>query len=164
VTVHTFEMSILIRGAELSDMEGLQGVFQRASLSNRNDRGPLLEHPGWLVLSKAGVLEGRMRVAIGGDGKVIGFATFLISEAVAELEDLFVDPPWMRRGIGEALVLDLSAHLRELGFDTLEVTANPHAMAFYEHMGFVFDQIVDTQFYPAPRMRRSTNPVDDRSP
>jgi hypothetical protein len=36
----------------------------------------------------------------------------------------------------------------------LEVTANPHAMGFYEHMGFVADRIVDTEFYPAPRMFR----------
>jgi hypothetical protein len=39
----------------------------------------------------------------------------------------------------------------------LEVTANPHAMAFYEHMGFVATHLVDTQFYPAPRMRRPTD-------
>jgi GNAT superfamily N-acetyltransferase len=85
---------------------------------------------------------------------VVGFATYLISNGVAELEDLFVDPPWMRRGIGAALVMDLSARLNELDFEKLEVTANPHAMAFYEHLGFVEAGIVDTKFYPTPRMWR----------
>jgi len=150
---HTAVMSISIRGAEMTDMEDLQGVFLRASLSNENDRGPLLKHPEWLVLSNSGVLERRMRVAVKGN-TLAGFATYLISDGVAELEDLFVDPPWMRRGIGEALVLDLSARLKELGFEALAVTANPHAMAFYEHLGFVESKTVDTQFYPAPRMRR----------
>jgi len=149
-------MQFAIRGAELADMEDLQRVFRRASLSNENDRDQLLEHPEWLVLSETGVRERRVRVAVGG-GDVLGFATYLIREAAAELEDLFVDPRWRRRRIAEALVLDISAQLHELKFEMLEVTANPHAMAFYEHMGFVVTQVVDTQFYPAPRMRRPTD-------
>jgi ribosomal protein S18 acetylase RimI-like enzyme len=149
-------MPIVIRDADATDMEDLQGVFQRASLSNANDHEPLLEHPEWLVLSNNGVLEERMRVAVADDGAVVGFATYLISDGLAELEDLFVDPPWMRQGIGAALVLDISARLHDLDFKTLEVTANPHAMAFYERLGFVEDRIVDTQFYPAPRMSRPT--------
>ena len=153
-TGHTAEMPASIRDAKLTDMEELQAVFQRASLSNQNDRGSLLEHPEWLILSESGVLQGRMRVAVSDDGAVVGFATYLIAGGIVELEDLFVDPPWMRRGIGQALVLDLSARLRELGFKTLEVTANPHAMAFYEHLGFVKFEIVATQFSPASRMRR----------
>jgi GNAT superfamily N-acetyltransferase len=148
-------MSIFIRDATMTDMEELQGVFQTASLSNESDRGPLLEHPQRLILSDRGVREGRMRVAVGDDGAVVGFATYLISDGVAELEDLFVDPPWMRHGIGQALVLDIAARLKGMHFETLEVTANPHAMPFYEHLGFAEVRIVDTAFYPAPRMRRS---------
>lgn len=135
-------------------MGALRGVFLRSSLSNENDRGHLLEHPEWLVLSDKGIQEGRMRVAVGEDDAVVGFATYLIADGVVELEDLFVDPTWMRHGIGEALVLDISARLKELHFETLEVTANPHVMAFYERLGFEEARMVDTRFYPAPRMRR----------
>ncbi len=154
------EMTILIRQAELTDMESLQGVFQKASLSNENDRGLLRVHPEWLLLSDQRVLEGRTRVAIDDDGGVVGFATYLIVDGVAELEDLFVDPPRMRRGFAAALVLDVASRLHQLGFETLEVTANPHAMAFYEHLGFVENQIVDTLGYPAPRMSRPTSSPD----
>jgi GNAT superfamily N-acetyltransferase len=150
-------MPLLVRDAETTDMGDLQGVFQRASLSNENDRGLLREHPEWLVLSDQGIRERRTRVAVDEDRTVTGFATYLISDGVAELEDLFVDPPRMRQGIARALVLDISARLRELGFERLEVTANPHAMAFYEHLGFVADRIVDTAGYPAPRMMRPTS-------
>lgn len=143
-----------IRNANLADMLELQGVFRRASLSNDSDRESLLAHPKWLVLSETGVREGRVRLAIDLSSSVIGFASYLISSGIAELEDLFVDPSWMRRGVGEALVLDIAEQVRRLGFALLEVTANPHAMAFYEHMGFVVDRIVDTEFYPAPRMLR----------
>ena len=147
-------VSFSIRDATLADMEALQGVFQRASLSNENDREPLLANPQWLVLSETGVRAGRVRAAVDERDVVLGFATYLITEGVAELEDLFVDPPQMRRRIGEALVRDISDRVRALGFGTLEVTANPHAMAFYEHMGFAAGRLVDTEFYPALRMRR----------
>ena len=140
----------------MTDMGNLQRLFQRASLSNENDRGPLLEHPEWLVLSDRGVRERRTRVAVGEQNVQVGFATYLVSDDVAELEDLFVDPQWMRRGIGRALVMDISARLSELRFETLEVTANPHAMPFYENLGFVEIGTVDTQLHPAPRMRRPT--------
>lgn len=153
-------MPLLIRNAEATDMEDLQGIFRRASLSNENDRGLLREHPEWLVLSDQGVREGRTRVAVNEDGTVTGFATHLISDGVAELEDLFVDPPRMRQGIAMALVFDISSRLNQLGFESLEVTANPHAVPFYEHLGFVADQIVDTEGYPAPRMSRPTSSPD----
>ena len=149
-------MSFSIRDTTLADMEALQGVFQRASLSNGNDREALLANPQWLALSETGVREGRVRAAVDEREAVLGFATYLITDGVAELEDLFVDPPHMRRRIGEALVRDISDRVRALGFETLEVTANPHAMAFYEHMDFVAGRLVDTELSPALRMRRPT--------
>lgn len=54
----------------------------------------------------------------------------------------------MRQGIATALVLGISSR-NQFGFESLEVTANPHAMPFYEHSGFVANQIVDTEGYPA---------------
>jgi N-acetylglutamate synthase-like GNAT family acetyltransferase len=153
-------MPFLIRDAEISDMVDLQGIFERASLSNENDLGLLNEHPEWLVLSNGAVVESRMRVAVADDGRVVGFASLIISDSFAELEDLFVDPPWMRHGIATALVLDISARLYDLHFETLEVTANPHAMAFYKNLGFVEIRIVNTSGYPAPRMSRPTRRLD----
>ena len=147
-------MSYIVRDAALEDHQDLESVFQRASLSNENDRELLLQHPTSLMLSKRGIDEGRMRVVVDEDAVVVGFATYLVSGGVAELEDLFVDPDHRRRGIGELLVLDISERVRELGFESLEVTANPHAMAFYEHVGFIRCGLVDTAFYAAPRMRR----------
>jgi ribosomal protein S18 acetylase RimI-like enzyme len=152
-------MPLLVRDAETTDVKHLQEVFRSASLSNENDRGLLREHPEWLLLSVAGVLEGRTRVAVDDDGTVTGFATYLIGDGVAELEDLFIDPSRMRQGIATALVLDVSARLKAGGFEHLEVTANPHARAFYERVGFVEIGTVDTSGYPASRMSRPTSPA-----
>jgi GNAT superfamily N-acetyltransferase len=68
-----------------------------------------------------------------------------------ELDDLFVDPNWMRQGAGRALVLDLVAAARNHGARRVEVTANEHALAFYK-IGFVSGNDVWTRFGPAPRM------------
>jgi len=154
-------MTHFIRDAEITDIEHLREVFRSASLSNENDRTLLQEHPEWLELSTEGLLDGRTRVAVGGnDDAPVAFATFVVIDGIAELEDLFVDPRWMRRGVGAALVEDMAARLNDLGFDSLEVTANPHARAFYECVGFVEDRIVDTQGYPAARMIRPTGSFD----
>jgi GNAT superfamily N-acetyltransferase len=157
VTDHTGEVSFIIRDAELTDMPALQGIYARASLSNQRDQGPLLENPEWLVLTEDGVREGRTRIAVDHRGSAVGFATYRIVDGDAELEDLFVDPPRMRRGLGAALVRDISAKVHDRSFATLEVTANPHAMAFYEHLGFVTTHMVATELHPAaPRMVRPT--------
>jgi ribosomal protein S18 acetylase RimI-like enzyme len=149
-------MSYALRDARLEDHQALEGVFRRASLSNENDRAQLMEHPEVLVLPMRGIREGRMRLVTDADSVIVGFATFLVKDGVAELEDLFVDPGHRRRGIGRLLVLDISKRMRELGFDTLEVTANPHAMAFYDDMGFTTCGLVETEFYSAQRMRQTT--------
>lgn len=145
-----------LRTAVPSDIEMLTGVFRRASLSNEHDRAYLLAHSDALEVSGDGVLDGRTTVAVDLSGSIVGFASYFITEDVIELEDLFVDPQWMRHGIGRTLVLGIAAAARELGFDRLEVTANPHALEFYERTGFVADGVVDTEFYPAPRMHRTT--------
>jgi N-acetylglutamate synthase-like GNAT family acetyltransferase len=87
------------------------------------------------------------------DGKVLGFATGRrLERGVVELEDLFVDPDWMRRGIGRTLVADQVALAERQGIARIEVTANPHADAFYRSVGFVDVGQVETQYGPAARM------------
>ena len=53
------------------------------------------------------------------------------------------------------MVLDAVDIARGKMFDRLEVTANPHAQAFYEETGFTADHAVETDLYPAQRMHRS---------
>ncbi len=145
-------MTTAIRGAVLGDLDALRGVFRRASLSNQGDRDHLLAHPENLVLAETGVKEGRTVVAVAPEAGIVGFASWVVCDDVIELEDLFVDPDWMRRGIGRDLIVDVAARARDLGFDRIEVTANPHAQAFYEATGFTGDTEVETTFYPGRRM------------
>src|SRR5215475_5752791 len=134
-------------------MAVLRDVYRRSSLSNDNDRAGLLAHPEFLEFSDQGVSDGRTRVA-DVDGRVIGFATWLGAGHITEIEDLFVDPDWMRQGVGRALVLDLIALAQRRGVRRVEVTGNPHARAFYERVGFTCDHEVDTPLGPGLRMHR----------
>jgi GNAT superfamily N-acetyltransferase len=140
-----------IRDAVLEEMPVLSDVFRRSSLSNRGDRKNILANPDVLELSDQAVREGRTRVAVSG-GRIVGFATVVVGETAVELEDLFVDPEWMRRGIGRALVLDIVATTQARGTRRIEVTANEHARAFYVAAGFVHRGTADTRFGPALRM------------
>src|SRR5436305_13228902 len=144
-------------------MGALRDVFRRSSLSNHGDRANLLAHPDALELSDLAVREGRTRTAVA-DGGIVGFATWLCTGDVVELEDLFVDPEWMGQGAGRALVQDLVAIARQRGARRIEGTANPHALAFYEKAGFVAGRAGETRLGPAPRVHRQATPCPAARP
>ena len=141
----------MIRRGVPADLPATSDVYRSASLSNAGDRDNLLAHPEHLILGPDGLAEGRTYVAEE-DGTVVGFATWIEAGGVVELEDLFVDPRWMRRGIATALVNRIAAVLRALGVERLEVTANPHAMGFYRAAGFIDCGVAETVFGTAPRI------------
>ena len=122
--------SVEIRDAVIDDLPELRAVFRRASWANEGDRSLLELHPEFLVLSGVAVGEGRSRVA-SVDGRAVGFSSILADGDSVELEDLFVDPDWMRRGVGRALVTDVVDLARTAGLLRVVVDANEHALVFY---------------------------------
>jgi len=141
----------IIRLGVPADLPAASDVYRSASLSNPGDRDNLLAHPEYLVLGPGGLAEGRTYVAEE-EGSLVGFATWIEAGGVFELEDLIVDPGWRRRGIAAALVNRIAEVLRLRGVERLEVTANPHAMAFYRAAGFTDCGVAGTVFGAAPRM------------
>jgi len=141
----------MIRLGVPADLLAASDVYRSASLFNAGDRDNLLAHPEYLILRPEGLAEGRTYVAEE-DGSVVGFATWIEAAGVVDLEDLFVDPGWMRRGIATALVECVAGVLRARGVERLEVTANPHALGFYRAAGFIDCGATETLFGPAPRM------------
>lgn len=145
-------MTFRIRDATPEDVNVLREIFRRSALSNDGDRRALLANPDALEFSPPAETDGHSRVVVADGDQIVGFATSLVVRDVIELEDLFVDPDWMRRGIGRAMVVDAMEVARQRGIQRIEVTANPHAVTFYEKTGFAVDQDVETRFGPAPRM------------
>ena len=140
-----------IRTAVPADLPELRRVFRAASLSNPADAPMLLAHPEFLHFTGEGVAEGRTRVAESGregGGGVLGFATVAEvddGDGDVELEDLFVDPRWHRRGVARSLVVDAVEGLRESGRRRLWVDGNPEALAFYRAVGFIGGDAVATE-------------------
>src|SRR3974390_2038656 len=104
----------MIRLGTRADLPAAADVYRRASLSNAGDRDNLLAHPELLILGPEGLAGGRTYVAEE-DGSVVGFATWAEADGGIELEDLFVDPGWRRRGIAIALVGRIVDVLRARG-------------------------------------------------
>jgi ribosomal protein S18 acetylase RimI-like enzyme len=134
-------------------------IFRSASLSNAGDRDVLLGHPDALVLDDGLLARGRTLVATSADGTVVGFAsTRPTGPGVLELDDLFVDPDVRRRGAARHLVLGIVAEAAEEHVVRIDVTANPHALGFYEAVGFVADGRHDTELGSGLRMHLDVAP------
>ena len=69
------------------------------------------------------------------DGAAIAFYTLEEKEGSAWLEDLWVSPEWMGRGIGNKLFSHALERSQERGYKILRLEADPNAMGFYEKMG-----------------------------
>lgn len=65
----------------------------------------------------------------------MGWAALIPRGEVGWLEDLWVEPAWIGRGVGRLLFDHVAAEARERGARRLEWEAEPNAHGFYEHMG-----------------------------
>ncbi len=146
----------VVRTAVAADLPAVQQVYRTAALSNAGDAVMLLTRPEFLVFAGEGITEGRTRVAVAGpegQGRILGFVTVAVDrDGDAELEDLFVEPGWRRRGVARQLVLDSVRTARAAGHRRLSVTGNPHALAFYRAVGFVEAERVATELGAGPRL------------
>jgi ribosomal protein S18 acetylase RimI-like enzyme len=148
---------LLIRPVYADDLPVVSDLYRRSSLFNDGDREILLANPEVLVFEGVSIREGRTRVAVD-DGRVVGFATTRVVGEIVELDDLFVDPDWMRRGVARSLLLDVVAIARARGTAKIEVTANAHARDFYDSVGFVVDGAIETTFAIGTRMHLDVAP------
>lgn len=69
------------------------------------------------------------------EGQAVGFASLIGRGAVCVLDDLWVEPNAMGRGVGSELFTLAADRARALGARTLEWEAEPNAVGFYERMG-----------------------------
>ena len=72
------------------------------------------------------------------EGLPVGWAALIPRGEVGWLEDLWVEPAWIGRGVGRALFEHVAAEARERGARRLEWEAEPNAQGFYEHLGATY--------------------------
>ena len=69
------------------------------------------------------------------DQAPVGFYTLLEKDENAWIENLFVSPEAMGKGLGRRLFLHALDRSRQRGFENLRLEADPNAAGFYEKMG-----------------------------
>jgi ribosomal protein S18 acetylase RimI-like enzyme len=69
------------------------------------------------------------------DDEIAGFYSLTTAGPRAELENLWVLPAFMGRGVGRGLFEHALARARERGCSDMEIESDPNAVGFYEKMG-----------------------------
>jgi GNAT superfamily N-acetyltransferase len=82
------------------------------------------------------------------------------ADALSILEELWIEPEWMQRGVGADLFRFAAGRARELGADTLEWASEPGAVGFYEKLGgrHVRDDVSSSFGHRLPVMRLDLRP------
>lgn len=137
---------VIIRSLELADAPRLVRMDQRLTGRNRS-----AWYDGKL---KRALEESDVRISLGGEldgflvGAVLGslhYGEFGQPEPIAVLDTILVDPDYARRGVGRALLENLTRNLAALGIERLrtEVAWDEHDLnRFLGRLGFA----------PAPRL------------
>jgi len=69
------------------------------------------------------------------DGALIAFYTLHEKDGIAWLEDLWVLPEYIGKGIGKQLFVHAMNRSRQLHYRIIQLEADPNAVGFYEKMG-----------------------------
>ena len=143
-----------IRDATLDEVGALESLQRRSSsIWGPAHRSPPAD-PDAVELPSDAVREQRVRVAVGTNERLVGFSLVLPTrKRVCELDSLFVDPDFLRRGVVRSLMADVLERARGEHAKRLDVIADPRAAGFYERMGFRSAGQVTTWSGPALRMR-----------
>jgi GNAT superfamily N-acetyltransferase len=86
--------------------------------------------------SAAGLSAGAKEVYVADmDGAAVAWAALVPRVVLMWLDDLWVDPPWIGRGVGSLLFRHAVERARRLGGSRLEWQAEPNSIGFYEKLG-----------------------------
>lgn len=72
------------------------------------------------------------------EAKLTGYYSFLSSDTeIIILDNLFIDPEFMGKGYGKLLLDDAIKKVRNMGYKSTKLEADPNAECFYHRFGFV---------------------------
>jgi len=153
---YTETVSIQIRRAEPDESDTLTAI---AHAAKRHWNYPEKWIERWnadLTITPDFIANNEVYVAVV-DGDIAGCCALVVSDSLAELEHMWIDPRRMGNGVGRALFEHTKQRAQELGLAELELSADPNAEGFYERMGAKrIDEVpagMDEQPRVLPRMK-----------
>jgi N-acetylglutamate synthase-like GNAT family acetyltransferase len=122
------------RKAEKSDVERLHAITVAAKAHWGHDLSWVVNWVAAGDFASVAVARGEAWL-IEIDGAISGWSALAPRGDVAWLEDLWVDPPYIGRGVGTELFLHAAARATTAGAHRLEWESDLDAVGFYERMG-----------------------------
>jgi GNAT superfamily N-acetyltransferase len=92
-------------------------------------------------------------------GARVGFHVVQAQDGDLLLDALFVEPAWLRRGIGRELFQQAMETAARVGANRLVTVADPHAVPFYERMGMRHDGSMASEIDGERRLPRLVRDV-----
>jgi GNAT superfamily N-acetyltransferase len=127
-------MNLRIRRGRVADAERLRELTEASKAHWGYDRDFVRRWASGLDLSAESPRWGELYVAEV-DGDVVAWAGLIPQGKTCVLDDLWVDPPWIGKGVGSELFRFAAERARGLGARRLEWGAEPNAVGFYERLG-----------------------------
>jgi len=132
--VSAVDAGALIRPARLDEGERLRAIAEAAKSYWGYDEETVRAWAGEGDFSAEGLRSKNVYVAEV-DGRAVAWAALIPRGEVVWLDDMWVDTPWMGKGVGSALFRHCAEAAVRLGGRTMEWEAEPNAVGFYERMG-----------------------------
>jgi len=127
-------MNVVVRSGRLDEGERLKQIAVGAKAFWGYELDRVLDWADQGDFSPARLRELVVFVAEAED-HAVGWCSVIPQGETSWLEDLWVDPDWIGKGIGRLLFDHASAYSESLGAVRLEWEAEPNAIGFYERMG-----------------------------
>ena len=71
------------------------------------------------------------------DDKLIGYYSFQSADCKkVKLDNIFIDPEFIRRGYGKILMNHFFKQVKNKGFENIYLDSDPNAEKFYQNLGF----------------------------
>ena len=131
---------LITRLAEASHADLLTNLTRRSKAHWGYSESQIIAWHDQLVISQNEIMEGRVWIGTLAD-TIVGYYSYeVLSTSAIKLDNLFLDPAYIGKGLGKVLMQDFLDRAKQQGFQTATLNAEPYAEPFYRGFGF---QVVD---------------------
>jgi GNAT superfamily N-acetyltransferase len=130
---------IRVRSARTDEADQLTALCIRSKAHWGYDSGFMREAAAGLTVTTGMIEQGRVLVAEGRNGGLLGVACVekMPADGKFDLSLLFVEPSAIHTGVGYTLFEAAVRHVDGQGGRSLSILADPFAEGFYRHLGAV---------------------------